>query len=196
MQTIQIQTDDGTEFDVSAVNIQENGTKCPVNYVVPPGVQREQLYNNNTIINQNEQSLALRVGGAGLQYQDSRAVFKNVSVDMRQYKKLKMFLHAESLPNENTLLDDEMIGFIRFGNDFTQNFYQVEIPLKVTRTGGSCTISPDQVWLEENNIDLALELLTRMKIKAMSIDINSDKRDINGIYYPDDDLSVKWRRWR
>ncbi|MBF4508576.1 cell surface protein SprA [Flavobacterium sp. JLP] len=182
--------DDGVEFDVAAVNIQENSTKCPVNYVIPPGVQREQLYNNNTIINQNEQSLAVRVGGAGLQYQDSRAVFKNVSVDMRQYKKLKMFLHAESLPNESTLLDDEMVGFIRFGNDFTQNYYQVEIPLKVTGAGGSCTISPDQVWLDDNNIDLALELLTKMKIKAMSIDINSDKRDINGVYYPDDDLSL------
>jgi len=182
--------DDGTEFDVSAVNIQENGTKCPVNYVIPPGVQREQLYNNNTIINQNEQSLALRIGGAGLQYQDARGVFKSVSVDMRQYKKLKMFLHAESLPNESTLLDDEMIGYIRIGNDYTQNFYQIEVPLKVTQTGGSCTISPDRVWLEENNIDLALELLTRMKIQAMSIDINSNKRDINGIYYPDDDLSI------
>ena len=180
-------TNDGTEFDVSAVNIQENSTKCPVNYVVPPGVQREQLYNNNTIINQNEQALALRVGGSGLQPLDSRAVFKNVSVDMRQYKKLKMFLHAESLPSEATLQDDELVGFIRFGNDFTQNFYQVEIPLKVTRTGGSCTISPDLVWMEENNIDLALELLTSMKIKAMSLDPNSPKRDINGIYYPDND---------
>lgn len=183
--------DDGTEFDVAAVNIQENGTKCPVNYVIPPGVQREQLYNNNTIINQNEQSLALRVSGTGLEYQDSRAVFKNVSVDMRQYKKLKMFLHAESLPNESPLLDDEMIGFIRFGNDFTQNFYQIEIPLKVTRTGGSCTISPDQVWLDENNIDVALSLLTRMKILAMKVDPNDPVRDINGIYYPDRDPSVE-----
>ncbi|MBS7252663.1 T9SS outer membrane translocon Sov/SprA [Flavobacterium branchiicola] len=181
--------DDGVEFDVAAVNVQENSTKCPVNYVIPPGVQREQLYNNNTVINQNEQALAIRIGGAGLQYQDSRGAFKNVSVDMRQYKKLKMFLHAESLPNESALLDEEMVGFIRFGNDFTQNFYQVEIPLKVTQIGGSCAISPDLVWMDDNNIDLALELLTRMKIKAMSIDINSDKRDINGIYYPDDDLS-------
>ena len=183
-------SNDGTDFDVLAVNIQENGTKCPVNYVTPPGVQREQLYNNNTIINQNEQSLALRVSGAGLQLNDSRAVFKNVSVDMRQYKKLKMFLHAESLPNENTLANDEMVGFIRFGNDFTQNFYQVEIPLKVTSAGGSCNISADQVWPEQNDINLALDLLTRMKIKAMSIDINSDKRDINGVYYPDDDDAI------
>jgi len=182
--------DDGVEFDVAAVNIQENSTKRPVNYVIPPGVQREQLYNNNTVINQNEQALALRIGGAGLQYQDARAVFKNVSVDMRQYKKLKMFLHAESLPDEIPLEDDEMIGFIRFGNDFTQNFYQVEIPLKVTKPGASPAVSPDQVWMEENDIDLALELLTRMKIKAMPLDINSDKRDINGIYYPDDDASL------
>lgn len=184
--------DDSTvEFDVAAVNIQENSNKCPVNYVIPPGVQREQLYNNNTVINQNEQALAVRVAGSGLQYQDSRAVFKNVSVDMRQYKKLKMFLHAESLPNENTLQNDEMVGFIRFGNDFTQNFYQVEIPLKVTPTGGSCAISADQVWMEENDIDLALELLTKMKIKGMSIDINSTKRDENGIYYPDNDPDVE-----
>lgn len=117
----------------------------------------------------------------------TRAVFKNVSVDMRQYKKLKMFLHAESLPYETQLENDEMVGFIRFGNDFTQNFYQIEIPLKVTPTGGSCTISPDQVWLDQNNIDLALSLLTAMKIKAMTIDPTSSKRDINGIYYPDDD---------
>ncbi|MEP6928729.1 MAG: cell surface protein SprA, partial [Flavobacterium sp.] len=184
-------TDDNTDFDVLAVNVQENGTKCPVNYVIPPGVQREQLYNNNTVINQNEQSLALRVSGGGLEFRDSRAVFKNVSVDMRQYKKLKMFLHAESLPNEVELGDNEMAAFIRFGNDFTQNYYQVEIPLKVTRPAGSCTVNADDVWSEENNIDLALDLLTKMKIKAMPLDINSDKRDINGVYYPDDDVSME-----
>lgn len=179
--------DDGTDFDVQAVNLQENNTKEPVNYVVPPGVQREQLYNNNTIINQNEQSLALRISGAGLEPFDSRAVFKNVSLDMRQYKKLKMFLHAESLENDTELENDEMIAFIRFGNDFTQNFYQVEIPLKVTQTAGSSNISPDLVWPEDNEMNLVLDLLTRMKIKAMPIPIDSDKRDENGIYYPDSD---------
>ena len=82
--------DDGTDLDVLAVNLQENNDRCPINYVVPPGVQQEQLYNNNTVINQNEQSLSLRVSGDGLEPLDSRAVFKNVSVDMRQFKKLKM----------------------------------------------------------------------------------------------------------
>ena len=180
--------DDGTNLDVLAVNVQENNERCPVNYIVPPGVVREQLYNNNTIINQNEQSLSLRVSGTGLEPEDSRAVFKNVSIDMRQFKKLKMFLHAESLPNEIALRDDQMVGFIRFGNDFTQNFYQVEIPLKVTTPSSASTsncppLSAEAVWPEENQIDLSLALLTKMKIQAPK-----GVLPLDGIYYPDDDL--------
>jgi cell surface protein SprA len=182
-----IVSDDGTALDVLAVNLQENNDRCPVNYVVPPGVRQEQLYNNNTVINQNEQSLSLRVSGDGLEPLDSRAVFKNVSVDMRQFKKLKMFLHAESLPGEIALSDDQMTGFIRFGNDFTQNFYQIEIPLKVTlpssTTGTNCTaLSADVVWPADNEIDLSLALLTAMKIKK--------PKDALDIYYPDDDTSI------
>ncbi|MDG1871064.1 MAG: cell surface protein SprA, partial [Flavobacterium sp.] len=183
-------TDDGTILDVLSVNVQENNERCPINYVTPPGVVREQLYNNNTIINQNEQSLSLRVSGDGLEAEDSRAVFKNVSLDMRQFKKLKMFLHAESLQNETTLGDDQMVGFIRFGNDFTDNFYQVEIPLKVTvpsrSSAANCSpLSAESVWPEDNQIDLSLALLTQLKIQAMSIDLST--LPLDGIYYQDED---------
>ena len=173
---------DGTTLDVLAVNLQENNNRCPVHYVVPPGVRQEQLYNGNSVINQNEQSLSLRVSGKGLEPEDSRAVFKNVSVDMRQFKKLKMFLHAESLKNETKLEDLQMSGFIRFGNDFTDNFYQVEIPLKVTEIGGGCAINASSVWPADNEIDLALSTLTEMKIRK--------PKDALGIYYPDDDISI------
>jgi cell surface protein SprA len=168
--------DDLTGFDAVAVNVEENASKSPVGYVAPPGVEREQLFNNNTIINQNEQSLSLRVYDKsnpqatinGLEAGDSRAVFKNVEVDMRQYKKLKMFLHAESLPIiVNDLKDNEISGFIRFGNDFTQNFYQVEIPLKTTKfTSLTGSINdPALVWPAENEIDLETKLLTEIKIR-------------------------------
>lgn len=164
--------DDNTDFDVESVNIQENSQRQPIRYVSPPGVEREQLYNNNTLINQNEQALSLRVSGDGLQVDDSRAVFKNVSVDMRQFKKLKMFLHAESLPDPlvDRLNDNEMVGFIRFGNDFTENFYQVEVPLKVTlpEGGGGASI-PELVWPAENEIDVPLSLLTELKIRSRSM---------------------------
>ncbi|TRX04222.1 cell surface protein SprA [Flavobacterium gawalongense] len=182
--------DDKTTLDVLAVNVQENNERCPVNYITPPGVVREQLYNNNTVINQNEQSLSLRVSGDGLEPEDSRAVFKNVNIDMRQFKKLKMFLHAESLPNEIALRDNQMVGFIRFGNDFTQNFYQIEIPLKVTvpSSGSSsdcAALSAEAVWPEDNEIDLSLALLTKLKILAMSIDPST--LPLDGIYYQNEE---------
>ncbi len=182
--------DDKTNLDVLAVNLQENNDRCPINYIIPPGVQQEQLYSGNTVINQNEQSLSLRVSGDGLEPEDSRAVFKNVSVDMRQFKKLKMFLHAESLPSEIQLRDDQMVGFIRFGNDYTQNFYQIEIPLKVTLPSGSVgsncgALSAEVVWPAENEIDLSLALLTKLKIQAMSIDPSTLPAD--GIYYQNEE---------
>ena len=157
---------DTTDFNVQAVNIQENGDRLPVRYVSPPGVTREQLYSNNTVIKQNEQSLSLKAAGTGLEPGDSRAVFKNVSVDMRQFKKLKMFLHAEALTADpSPLQNNEMVGFIRFGNDFTENFYQIEVPLEVTPAGASI---PEIIWPEGNNIDLPLELLTQIKILSRS----------------------------
>jgi len=179
-------SDDNTDFDVIAVNVQENGNRTPINYVTPPDVVREQLYNNNSVINQNEQSLSLRVydktgGTNGLELNDSRAVFKNVNVDMRQFKKLRMFLHAEAIEgngNSNRLKDDEMVAFIRFGNDFTDNFYQIEIPLKVTPHG---TFSSEEIWPLNNEIELPLSILTALKIKKISNELNPP--DVNGIYF-------------
>ncbi|MES2863674.1 MAG: cell surface protein SprA [Bacteroidota bacterium] len=189
-------SDDDTGFDVVAVNVQENGSRSPIPYVTPPGVDREQLYNNNTVINQNEQSLSLRVykkdpanvGLGGLEENDARAVFKNVNVDMRQYKKLRMFLHAEPLEVDvaggNDLKDDEMIAFIRIGNDFTDNFYQIEMPLKVSSLSAR---SPEDVWLADNEIELPLALLSRIK----SLNIAGDASivpDANGIAFLNESL--------
>jgi cell surface protein SprA len=184
--------DDGTVFETASVNIEENSNRCPINYVSPPSVAREQLYNNNTVINQDEQSLSMRVSGNGLDYLDGRGAFKNFNIDMRQYNKLKMFLHAESLKDETVLDDNQMVAFLRFGADYSTDFYQVEIPLKVTvpsSSGGKdCPkLSPELVWPSENEIDLSLELLTNLKLKSLKIDKSTLPAD--GIYYSDDDPS-------
>ncbi|WP_395058461.1 cell surface protein SprA, partial [Flavobacterium sp.] len=189
-------TDDPTGFDVTAINVEENSNRLPIRYVSPPNVEREQLYNNNSVIKQNEQSLSLKVydktlpknGTEGLEAGDSRAVFKNVDVDMRQYKKLKMFLHAESLrmPSAefpvgegNPVQDNKMVAFIRFGNDFTNNFYQIEMPLKITsQTATSAT----DIWPAENEIDLQTALLTQLKILNLK---GTQPLDTNGIFYQD-----------
>jgi len=149
---------DPTDFSVGIIGVQENDG----GYVSPPGVEREQLNNNNTIVRQNEQSLVVDV--CELESEDARGVFKNINVDMRQYKNLKMFIHAED-GETNSFEQGSLVGFIRMGNDFTQNYYQIEVPLR--KSSGAAGASPNEVWPEENQIDIPLEFLE--KIKALGI---------------------------
>ncbi|MFV8226300.1 cell surface protein SprA [Christiangramia aquimixticola] len=151
-----------TLFEVNAVNIEENENRQPIPYTLPPGVQREQLYQNNSNIRQNEQSLSLTV--CGLEPKDARAVYKNFQIDMRQYKNLEMFLHAESLVNKRTLKDGQLVAFIRMGTDFTDNYYQIEIPLAPTAFGAS---TPEEIWPEVNRLNLELDLLQQVKTAVL-----------------------------
>ncbi len=128
------------------------------NYTTPPGVVREQLNNNNNIIREDERSLALTVNN--LATDDARGVYKNFNVDMRQYENLEMFLHAESVPNQPPIADGQLTAFIRMGNDFTNNFYQIELPLKVSDLGDR---SQDGVWPVANRLNLDLSLLQKIK---------------------------------
>ena len=154
--------DDLTFSDINTVNIQENEQRQPIPYRLPPGVQREQLNNNNTIIRQNEQSLSFTV--CELEPEDSRGVFKNVNIDLRQYRRLQMFLHAEAF-QQNPVGDTQLVAFVRLGTDFNDNFYQVEIPLQVTPPG---TSDANGIWPEINNLDLSLDLLSRMKSEGIA----------------------------
>ena len=149
---------DPTDFTVGIVGVQENDG----GYVSPPGIVREQLNNNNTIVRQNEQSLVVDV--CELESKDARGVFKNINVDMRQYKKLKMFIHAED-GETDSFEEGSMVAFVRMGNDFTQNYYQIEVPLR--KSSGANRTAPNEVWPEENQLDISLELLK--KIKALGI---------------------------
>ena len=161
-----------TTVDISTVNILENENRIPVNYILPPDIQREQINNNNTIVRQNEQSLSFRV--CDLQPQDSRGVFKGVDVDLRQYKKLKMYLHAESIQGQRPLpgsgtsedYDQRLVAFVRLGTDYQDNYYQIEVPLKPTDyvENSSNRLSAEEVWQPDfNSIDVPVELLTKIK---------------------------------
>nr|WP_100804383.1 cell surface protein SprA [Ulvibacter sp. MAR_2010_11] len=159
--------DDDTLFEVETVSIEENSGS----YVLPPGVIREELNNNNNIIRQNEQSLVLRV--CGLESGDGRAVYKNFNVDMRQYENLEMFIHAEGLDNETIPSDGELVAFIRLGTDLDQNFYEVEIPLNISAE----SLIPEVVWPIENRLNLPLNLLQKAKTATLG-DINVDPTQI------------------
>ncbi|GAA4314004.1 cell surface protein SprA [Christiangramia aestuarii] len=151
-----------TLFEVNAVNIEENENRQPIPYVLPPGVTREELYENNSNIRQNEQSLSLRV--CDLQPQDARAVYKNFQIDMRQYKNLEMFVHAESFVNRQPLKDGQLVAFVRMGIDFSDNYYQIEIPLSPTMFGAT---TPEEIWPEVNRLNIDLELLQQIKTAVL-----------------------------
>jgi cell surface protein SprA len=157
-----VQNQTTTSFNVTAVNVEENDRRIPVNYIIPPGIERvQQLSNNGINLLQNEQSLSMQV--CGLQDGDSRAVFKTLNHDLRQYKRVRMFMHTESSGKNDLLKDGNVIAVIRFGTDFINNFYEVRMPLKVTAWGS--LLKDSTVWPAENEFDLNLEELIRFKLR-------------------------------
>ncbi len=149
-------------LDVSAVSIEENNKKQPVNYVLPPGVTRETDPSQPQLTQQNEQSMVLRV--YDLAQGDARAVYKNLSMDMRQYRRLQMFTHAEKMLDDLGELEDyELSVFLRMGSDAQNNYYEYEIPLKLTPQGIYTAADAAKVWPEENMFDFAFELFTNLK---------------------------------
>lgn len=157
-------TTSGT-MEVSAVNIEENNDKTPVNYVLPPGISRVVDPAQSQLAEDNEQALSLTV--RDLATGDARAVYKNMNLDMRQYKHLQMFVHANALSENVTETEDNQTSiFIRLGSDYKNNFYEYEIPLKLTAEGRYDTYSADQcraVWPEDNMLDIDLSVFTDVK---------------------------------
>ena len=159
------QAPSAAHLEVSAVNIEENNDKLPVNYVLPPGVSRVTDPAQSQLVESNEQALSLIV--RNLQPGEARAVFKNCHYDMRQYKHLQMFVHANALANDITELQNgEASIFLRLGSDYRSNFYEYEIPLQLTAEGHYDTYSGADcraVWPEENMLDIDLTRFTALK---------------------------------
>ncbi|WP_243739408.1 T9SS outer membrane translocon Sov/SprA [Flavicella sediminum] len=150
---------DFNNFSAGVVNFEENETRVPIPYVLPPGIVREQLQSSTYIQFQNEQSLSVKVDA--LPKGEARGVYKNTITDLRMYKRLKMFIHAEGRNNIN-LSDDKLSAIIRIGSDLNENFYQIEVPLKATLFSNS---SAEEIWPEENNLEVDLEALGKLKLE-------------------------------
>lgn len=161
------QTWNQTSFDVNAVSIEENSARTPFNYTIPFGISREQSVGAFPDVLQNEQSLSMTI--CSLQYCDARAVFKSLNMDLRQFKRLKMFVHAEELDPINDPIDStDLTVFIRIGSDFVRNYYEYELPLTpsvVANLNGNpdSRAYKDEVWRPENSFDFPLDLLIDVK---------------------------------
>ncbi len=155
------------ELDMSVVNIEENSKRTPVNYVLPPGVTRIQDASASTATQLNEQSLQLKL--TGIQPGDARGIYKNTQMDLRIYKRLQMWVHAEADVDDATnLKNGDLAIFIRVGSDVKNNYYEYEIPLDITAPGTYNNLSSVDRWLvwpENNFLDLPLDLFTDAKVE-------------------------------
>ncbi len=157
-----IEPPEGT-LSISAVNIEENYGKEPVNYVLPPGFTRQIDPSQPQLRQLNEQAIVLKVLELG--DGDARAAYKNTELDIRQYGKIQMEAHAEALI-DGDLQDKELTAFIRIGSDYQSNYYEYEVPLVLTPHGRYDKDSESDreiVWPDENRFEIDLSLFTEVK---------------------------------
>lgn len=147
-----------TVFEVSTVSLEENSEREPVHYVLPPGIEQvidpAQMGN----VQLNEQSLSLRV--LELQDGDARGIYKNTSYDMRQFKKIEMFVHMEKVNESDVVTDGDVHLIIRLGADYNDNYYEYEIPLSYTEWGQH---TREAVWPSANKVEIDLAQLVAVK---------------------------------
>ncbi|MBW8685450.1 T9SS outer membrane translocon Sov/SprA [Chitinophaga rhizophila] len=178
-----IPNDDNTLFNTSAVNIEENSSRKPIPYVLPPGVVRQNtLSTNSTVLQLNEQAMSIQV--CDLADGDTRGVSKNLNMDLRQYKTIQMYLHAEASNDPNSLKDGQLRAVIRMGSDFVENYYEYQVPLKVTNWSDR---APTAIWPEINDVNLLMDKLTMLKQQRNQCDTCSPllpytRQDDNGNY--------------
>ncbi len=156
-----IATNQNTRFETGSVNIEENADKTPIGYVLPPGIDRIIDPANPQLRQLNEQSIILKV--TNLPKNERKAIFKTMNIDMRQYGRIKMEVHAEELiGEEGSIGDNNVMAFIRMGSDSKDNYYEYEIPLKMSPHG---TIIAEEVWPESNRFDFDLQELQTTKLE-------------------------------
>ena len=162
---------DPTSLNVLAVNVEENDQREPIPYVIPPGIERQQqLSNNNVSLFLNEQSLSTQI--CGLQQYEARGVFKTMNLDMVKYGRLLMFIHAESVKGAQQLNDGDLSAVIRIGSDFSGNYYEIKIPLKITPFGTTDSLL---IWPAVNNLDFDLGILNKLKSRRNRLGIPSSQ---------------------
>jgi cell surface protein SprA len=182
-----VDPDDPVTFELNSVSYEEHSSRQPFNYVIPPGIELESFYSSlNAQQFQDEKSIALNV--CNLPDGAARAIYKGVYFDFRNFKELKMFAHCE--PSNGTQLDDGDLRLeIRMGSDFTENYYQYSLPLKISEGAENDQLA---IWPEENNMGFSLDLLKQIKVDRNTADLPLNEiYSINDPDNPDNLVGVR-----
>ncbi len=175
---------DETEFNISAINVEENSDETPFGYDIPIGIIREQIQSFNQNLQQNEQSLNLDI--CNLKQADARGIIKELFLDLRRYKTLRMFSHLENSDFSIDPNDGDLSLFIRLGSDYQNNYYEYEIPLTYSRDNSlprGSRAYKEELWRIENELELKLQDLIGLKRER-----NRNTTRIDSLYAQPDPL--------
>ncbi len=173
-------------FNIAAVNVEENSNRVPINYTIPPDINREIDFGTTNLRQLNEQSLVLDV--CDLQDGYTKFAFRYLDLDIRQYERIKMFTHAEAGNPDEVLKDGDISIVMRLGTDFENNYYEYEVPLEVTLPGEN---SPEQVWPASNEIDLQLQKFIDAKLGRNRSTVSpSTGTTVAGVYETEDGENI------
>ncbi|MDB5223451.1 MAG: sprA [Chitinophagaceae bacterium] len=157
------------DFNVGAVNIEENDKRSPLPYRTPREIERVQTLSNEGVsLLQNEQAMTLQF--CNLAKDSAKGVFQTFATkDLRNFRKLQMYIHAEKKNIFSNLKNNDLTAVVRIGTDFVSNYYEVRIPLKLTPLDAANKFDPnsneynDTLWIPGNSLDLDLQVLTTLK---------------------------------
>ena len=169
---------DATTYETAAVNIEENGNRTPINYVLPPGINQEIDVASANLRNLNEQSLQLLT--CNLRDGDARASFRNVNFDIRSYKKMRMFIHAEGPTPTTRSSTVTSACSCAWATTWTRTITSTRCPWCPAPLNNN---DPYNVWPETNNTIIEFAKLNDVKIS----------RDQSGIPRNERVHAVRWR---
>ncbi len=171
------QGDGESSFYVGTVSYEENANRSPIPYVLPPGIERETAYGTQ-VYEVNEQALTMKV--VDLADGDARAIYKSTSYDLRQFNNLQMFIHAEDVYSSGDLNQGDITVFIRLGSDFTENYYEYELPVEITPWNvGRDT---NAIWPEANRMFIYLDSLVALK-QERNVAVRTGEHSSNAVAY-------------
>ncbi len=153
-------TEEDTVLTVSNVSVEDNP-----DYIIPPGIVREQDNTTDQDVLKNEQSLDLSI--IGLDDGDSRTVVKYLvkGLDVFNYSEMKLFVRGDSddLPGSISWYEDEdnyaTDLYFRFGADST-NYYEYIQPTKLNKDSSGSTVNGgwDEISIKFENLTTIKEL--------------------------------------
>ena len=112
---------------------------------MPPGITRIVDPSQPQLRQENEQAISMKV--SQLESGEGRAIYKNSIHDLRRYKRIQMFVHAEQ-PNNTpeVLADGDLALFLRIGSDYRHNYYNWKFLWYLLRKEGTATACHRPRW--------------------------------------------------